>query len=141
MLVGVLGNQQQIENKYGAENVRVWSNPDNASPGVATNVNSLQQAMNVADSYLESMFFTQGNYAVPPGAGQNSMGIVTDWWVTIAAWSLYTARGLRDSGKNNAMQAEYKRVVAAIQFYASGSGANRLQLGYRWPVADTPTVY
>lgn len=139
----ILGcSQQTVENEWGAEAVNQWSNPSGYNAATTTtNQVSLQQAMNLADALIIQRFYTAGNYSFPLQAGQYATGLVIQWWSIICGFELATARGLSGGVETAGMKAKYDRTIAQIQFYAAGTGANRLQAGMRWPVADTPTTY
>lgn len=85
-----------LQNVFGADNVRSWSNLDNTDVNV--NTARVDYALDWASAYIDSRL-RQSRYAVPLTDAAGLIPLqVTDWTACLAAWKLYTARGLRDEG-------------------------------------------
>lgn len=111
--------QTDIENVFGATNVRAWSNLDsNAS---TTNTTRIASAIAYAEQIINDRF-RDSRYALPlSGAG---VVIVTDWAAKLAGVWLYSSRGFRqndDGTEGNRILFHRREVEEMMDLYLSGS--------------------
>lgn len=85
--------QADLELAFGRDNVRAWSNLD----GVTTNPDAprIAAALAWAQDYIDNRL-RPGRYALPLEPLDAPLAQVAGWAATLAAWRLYSARGLRD---------------------------------------------
>jgi phage gp36-like protein len=135
--IGRYAQQSDIESQFGTNNVRVWSQLDNAQS--IADVSRIQQALNFADAKIVSTFANYGNYVTPLAPIGTDAAIVTRWAAVISGAWLYQSRGLRDSDTEGDHVA---RLAAAVEEemlrYRS---AEKLNAARRWPTATAPTGY
>ncbi len=120
--------QTDIENVFGATNVRAWSNLDNNAS--TTNTTRVASAIAYAEQLIEDRF-RNSDYAVPlSGAG---LVIVKDWAAKLAGVWLYSSRGFRqndDGTEGNRILFHRREVEETMDLYLSGS--RTLDCARRW---------
>jgi phage gp36-like protein len=129
--------QSDVEAQFGIDNVRVWSQLDNAQ--TAADVSRIQQALDYADAKIISTFANFGNYVTPLAPIGTDAALVTRWAAVIAGAWLYQSRGLRDNDPQTDHIAGLKAMVEAdmLRYRAS----EKLNAARRWPAATAPTGY
>lgn len=134
---GYYASQSDLGNKYDLMNISIWSNKSgqatadsNGNP--TPNETAVQYALTLADDEI-NRFFDGSGFIVP----LSPVGpLITDWAVTIAAYILYTARGIRDEKVGGDLKAGYTAAYTSMAQYRSG--ALRLNCGRRWPTPTAP---
>lgn len=89
-------SQSDIENVFGTDNVRKWSNLDNNVTGA--NTTRIATAIALADRQIDNML-RRSKYAVPLQGTHGALVEVTNWSATLAGVWLYEARGLEDTNE------------------------------------------
>ena len=135
--VGIFAAQGDVENQFGIDNVRIWSQLDNAQTCV--DVSRIQQALDYADSKVISTFVNYGNYVTPLAPIGSDIALVTRWAAVIAGAWLYQSRGLRDDDAQGDHVAKLKSLVETeMLHYRAGEKLNATR---RWPAATAPIGY
>lgn len=124
-------SQTDIENVFGATNVRAWSNLDtNAS---TTNTTRVDAAIAFAEQLIDDRF-RNSMYSLPLTAnGTDSLRPVIDWAAKLAGVWLYSSRGFRqndDSTEGNRILFHRREVEELMDLYLSGS--RTLDCARRW---------
>jgi hypothetical protein len=125
-------DQNRLQQKWGVENIRQWSNTDNYS--LPANVSSIQYALTLADDEI-NQFFNNGPYNVPLSP---VLAIMTDWANTLAGYWLYTNRGIFEKGDEMGGKLTKLRADALAQMAAYKGGALTLPCSRRWPGPTAP---
>jgi phage gp36-like protein len=129
--------QSDLESQFGIDNIRVWSQLDNAA--AAADVSRIQQSLNYADARIISVFANFGNYVTPLAPIGADIALVTRWAAIIAGAWLYQSRGLRDDDPQGDHIAQLQNHVEAEMLrYRSGE---KLNAARRWPAATAPAGY
>jgi phage gp36-like protein len=135
--VGRYAQQSDVETQFGIDNVRVWSQLDNAQS--VADVSRIQQALNFADAKIINTFANYGNYVTPLAPLGTDAAIVTRWAAVISGAWLYQSRGLRDNDSEGDHIARLaQQVEAEMLGYRS---AEKFNAARRWPTATAPTGY
>ncbi len=131
---GHYADQADMEAKFGAINVQIWSNKDNDTAD--TDTIAVQRALDLADEKLNS-FFRDGPYAVPLTPITD---MIRDWAVVMAGYELYFARGMRD--KKDTVGNLLKELLEAVkrEMRQYRSGVLRLECTRRWSAPSAPTA-
>lgn len=130
---GHYASQADMEAKFGATNIQIWSNKDDDTS--ATDTDAVQRALNLADEKLNS-FFRDSPFTVPLSPIND---MIRDWAVTIAGYELYFARGMRDSKDPTGNHLTGLLTAANSQMRQYRSGVLRLDCTRRWPSPSAPT--
>jgi hypothetical protein len=138
---GRYGDQTSIENVFGQDNVRRWSNLNNVDAGA--DLARVQLACNQADAELEGLMW-DGPFTVPlvfeqPGARL----IITDHWATLAGFWLYKSRGEKDAPADpeqtdgNRYRKQYNEARSALRKIRAGVTPMPLGRAYVSPTGPT----
>jgi len=129
--------QSEVEAQFGIDNVRAWSQLDNAQ--CSADVARIQQALNYADGMIISTFANFGNYVTPLAPIGTDAMLVTRWAAVIAGAWLYQSRGMRDEDSEGDHLARLLKQVEAemLRYRAS----EKLNAARRWPAATAPVGY
>jgi hypothetical protein len=85
--------QTDLEVRFGANNIKIWSNLENTSG--AANTALIEAGINWAEDYVHNKL-RASQYSVPLQPLSGELYQVNNWMVVLAGWFIYTARGLRD---------------------------------------------
>lgn len=135
--IGRYAQQCDVESQFGVNNVRIWSQLDNAQ--TAADISRIQQALNFADAKIISTFANFGNYVTPLAPLGTDAAIVTHWAAVISGAWLYQSRGLRDNDAQGDHIAKLAAEVEAEMFRYRSS--EKLNAARRWPTATAPVGY
>ena len=116
-------SQTNIEDVYGTENVRVWSNMDSESE--TTDTARVARMIAIAESKVNAKF--RGSAYTVPLSGTD-LPLVQDWCARLAGGLLYRARGAQDTNEpvNGASTAETDVMAEIAGMLAAGA---QLDLG------------
>ncbi len=111
--------QTDLENTFGASNVKQWSNLDNTTS--QANAARITAAIDWAEARVNDRL-RGSKFTVPISAGANSLSTLKAWCTGLAAWRLYIARGLRDNdqlmgqlqGHHDLVEQDISDVLAGI---------------------------
>ena len=134
------GTQKDIENVFGADNVRRWSNLDNVDN--TTDVARVQLAMLNADAEIQ-MALSDGPYSLPlSGMDLYSTNYITTLWARLAGIWLYENRGQKDDGEEGETGGRYSKMArrARTDLKMIRCGVTRLVAAKRWPVPTSPVA-
>jgi phage gp36-like protein len=135
--VGRYAAQSDVESQFGTDNVRVWSQLDNAVP--TADVSRIQTALDFADAKIISTFMNFGNYVTPLAPIGTDAALVTRWAAVVAGAWLYQSRGIRDDESQTDHIAGLKAAVESEMLsYRSGE---KLNAARRWPAATAPVGF
>lgn len=114
-MAGIFANQSDIENVFGIQNTRDYSNLDNTA--VAVDPVRIQKSLNYADQVI--LFnFGRSNVNIQAMAGN---AFVTNWAASLAGAWMYASRGQLDKDNiGNQYTAMVKEVMQQIAAVASG---------------------
>lgn len=103
--------------RWGTKNIINWSNLENTTS--SANTAAVQEAIDWADAQVYAQFNGSG-YIVPLEVGPYSEAMVRAWLTSLAAWQLYTGRGLRDTDIDTKMQIHYNRAFKEMREVLDG---------------------
>ena len=109
--------QQDLEDRYGEQNIIAWSNQEGAS-ATSVLVSRVNDSILWAEGHLHDLFRNR-RYALPLPISTTVKG----WCERLAAWDLATWRGTREdnpiaekvAGLKDAAEAEVSRVLLGIR--------------------------
>lgn len=118
---GLYAAQSDLENRWGVENVKQWSN---LTPGATdTDTARVQLALDYADAEIHS-FFNGGGYTVPfagYSAGSTTAVKLREWAVVIAGKWLYSSRGTEDNNTTgDKLSEELEKTTEEMALYRGG---------------------
>ncbi|MCX5658579.1 MAG: DUF1320 family protein [Planctomycetota bacterium] len=129
--------QADLELAFGRDNIRAWSNLDNTSANA--DADRIAAALAWADEYLHSRL-RGGRYALPLTPTAGGLAQVVEWASSLAAWKLYTARGLRDEdGLGHKLGLHRERVDRELDALLHGRITLAAQVAISSP--DGPVVF
>ena len=99
--------QTDIENVFGQQNVKVWSDLDGDGTLDSTRVAA---SIAYADEFINSLL-RGGVYAVPIGS---SNVLITNWSAVLAGAWLYRSRGLLDSAETDKIESQRLDVESTL---------------------------
>lgn len=134
---GIYAVQSDLERKFGTENIRLWSNLDNAD--LIANVLSIQAALDYAENVIEDRF-RNGRYVLPFNPKPK---VVKEWTTCLAGAWLYSNRGFDDQGGEAGEESSrLTRIKDAAhnEIDAYTAGSRQLNVDLNFDAADSPTV-
>jgi phage gp36-like protein len=132
--IGRYASQSDMESQFGIDNVRVWSQLDNAQ--TTADLSRIQRSLDFADAKIISTFAGYGNYVTPLSPIGADALIVARWAAVIAGAWLYQSRGLRDGDpQGNHVAHLQKQVESEMLKHRSGE---KLAAARRWPTSTAP---
>ena len=115
---GIYADQADIENVFGEENVKKWSNLDNSAD--SANTTRIGEGLTWADSFINDSF-RESRWALPLALGGTTPAVVKDWAAKLAGIWLYQNRGTRDTNDEGTKYQDMEDDVKAdIQMYTAG---------------------
>ena len=128
--------QSDIENRFGRDNIRKWSN---LSGGTAADLTRIAAAIAWADAYIDGRF-RGGRHTVP--LTDTTEPVLVNWSRSLAGWWLYTSRGLRDDNDEaDKLQADRDEIDKEINAYLSGQRRFSTSMGIEPSASPTgPTL-
>lgn len=136
---GRYANQGDVEDIFGIENIRQWSNLDNTSTDA--DVSRIQRAIEDAEEAVDE-YFLGSAFGTPLSLTTGSPRV--RWWVAVKAGVyLYSARGSRDQvdGEGSEdMPGRYSKLIRAVEKSMLRSRSNPMSFGAAFAVTPTPTV-
>lgn len=112
--MGVYINQSDIEDIFGIDNVRIWSNLANESS--SADAARIAKAIEYAEAEIENRF-RNGRYAIPFTSGGP---ILTNWIATLAGIWLFEHRPVFDEDEVAGFDGLRDNLDAEIEQYLSG---------------------
>jgi len=106
--------QTDMENLYGTDNVKKWSNLSGTTDEV--DATRLARSIVVADDEIDSRLRNSA-YAVP---FTSPPVMVVNWSATLATWWLYKARGRRDTPEYDRMRQDRDDVLEQLEQVTAG---------------------
>ncbi len=125
-------NQTQLEQKWGAENIRLWSNKGNDT--LPTDVAAVQSSINLAGNTIDQTFYN-GPFLTP----LTPLGtMIVNWANVLAGYELYTDRGIFEKGDEVGGKLTKQRNDVIKEMLAYKGGAMTLQCQRKWPTPTGP---
>lgn len=128
-------SQGDVEDVFGVENVRQWSNIENVD--AETNATRVQRALDWACDVIDNEF-RGGPYALPLQVGTGRAEL-TDWAAKLAGIWLYRSRGHRDDDASGAAYDQMETEVRIAIRNAKDGRRLDAQLAYS-PTPTCPVV-
>lgn len=134
--MGAYITNQNLYDKFGKDNIAIWSNMDNLTDG--EDQSRIDYAIAIGEEYVQDRF-RNSRYTVP-FQGQPMPLWIKEWMTIKAGEWLYESRGTRDGGPN----ADFENRIAALassvdeQIDQVLSGQRELTLAQNWPTATAP---
>lgn len=125
-------SQSDVETRWGAENVRTWSNLDNDSE--TTDTARVAAAIAWAEEQVESRF-VGSRYVVPLVGLAGTPATLTNWCATLAGIWLYRGRLRRNANLLADLEEEESRLDAEIALYQAGKRNLPCQVARTMPSA------
>lgn len=135
-------DKDDLEDKFGTQNITLWSQLDNALT-TADNAR-IGKAIAWAERYVEERFL-KSRYAVPfVSMADNSMVIIEGWMAKLGGYWLWENRFPRDNTNENNKKADSVRTAKLdtnheIDLYLSGMRTLQVQITTS-PQPTAPTV-
>ena len=131
-------SQSDVEDKFGASNVALWSNLEGANDDA--NTARITKAITIAEQIVDDRF-RGSRYAVPLSGSSGAMSIVGDWAAALAGVWLYTNRGVNHGDSKDADRVLYVQRVAMEDMDAYLAGQRTLDCSDARPNGtDAPFV-
>lgn len=129
-------SQTDIENVFGTENVKYWSDLDDSG---SVDTTRISKAIEFAEAAIDD-WFRDSEYEVPiTGVDGSTPSKVIDWAAKYAGYWLYSSRGLRDVDDDDNKIARLKREVDdEIRSYLSGQ--RRLNAEIKSQMPNSPFI-
>jgi phage gp36-like protein len=110
--------KEQVYSRFGSANVSTWANLENdTSVDVDAQVDD---AIALACADIDDRF-RGGPYVLPLSMGAGSARVIADIAATLAAWRLYTQRGLADTEESGKLKGIRDEALGRLHAYVSGA--------------------